>query len=71
MTDYTAPSADEIREYLKANNLKNPQAAKMAGVHPRTFRRYKSPTKPQVIPEERWHMLKDKVRKMMMEKSDD
>ena len=57
----SSPTAEEMREYLKAHDLTGAAAAKLVQVNPRTFRRYTSHTAAQAVPYAVWFTLRTKV----------
>lgn len=59
--DWAPPTAEEVREYLKAHGLTGSAASRMVKVDPRTFRRYTSHTKALNVPYCVWYTLRSKV----------
>lgn len=61
-TKYVAPTPDEIRAFLAANDLTQEDAAAIIGLNPRTFRRYLGGAKPAQMAELTWKYLQRYVK---------
>ena len=62
MSKYTPPTPEEIRTWLDNNDLTQGDAAKLAKIDPRTFRRYVSHRGAQPIPYAVWFTIKTRQR---------
>lgn len=62
MKNWQAPTPEEIRAWLDSNGLTQADAAKLAKINARTFRRYTAHTGAQSIPYAVWFTITTRQR---------